>query len=88
VITAGKDDGRGVKRQALLDRLRGEWKPDRPVQIIVIAFGDDVDRDGLTAITAATNGSLHVAQQPGEIIDVFLAALARRLCHPTCKPGA
>ncbi|MFG1942025.1 substrate-binding and VWA domain-containing protein [Nonomuraea sp. NPDC048826] len=88
VITAGKDDGRGIKLPALLERLRAEWDPDRPVQIIVIAFGDGVDRDGLAAITGATNGSLHVAQQPGEIIDVFLAALARRLCHPTCKPTA
>ncbi|MCA2185728.1 substrate-binding and VWA domain-containing protein [Nonomuraea cavernae] len=88
VITAGKDDGRGVKLQTLLDRLEGEWDPDRPVQIVVIAFGSGVDRDSLTRITTATNGSLHVAQQPDEIIDVFLAALARRLCHPTCKPAA
>ncbi|MGI5269273.1 substrate-binding and VWA domain-containing protein [Nonomuraea sp. CA-218870] len=87
VITAGKDDGRGIKMPALVERLRDEWDPDRPVQIIVIAFGDGVDREGLTAITEATNGSLHVAQQPGEIIDVFLAALARRLCRPTCKPA-
>ncbi|MDA0638004.1 substrate-binding and VWA domain-containing protein [Nonomuraea sp. MCN248] len=88
VITAGKDDGRGIKMPALVERLRDEWDPDRPVQIIVIAFGDGVDREGLTAITEATNGSLHVAQQPEEIIDVFLAALARRLCRPTCKQGA
>ncbi|MEV4100835.1 substrate-binding and VWA domain-containing protein [Nonomuraea sp. NPDC049649] len=86
VITAGKDDGRGITLQGLLQRLRAEWKPDQPVQIIVIAFGDKVDRDGLAAVAAATNGSLHVAREPGEIIDVFLAALARRLCHPTCKP--
>ncbi|WP_113700076.1 substrate-binding and VWA domain-containing protein [Nonomuraea lactucae] len=88
VITAGKDDGRGAKLQQLLDVLKKEWDPDRPVQIVIIAFGDGVDRDGLARITTATNGSLHVAQQPDEIIDVFLAALARRLCHPTCKPTA
>ncbi|MFB9468710.1 substrate-binding and VWA domain-containing protein [Nonomuraea salmonea] len=86
VITAGKDDGEGVKLPDLVRRLREEWDPDRPVQIIVIAFGKGVDRDGLAQIAAATNGSLHEAQEPGEIIDVFLAALARRLCHPTCKP--
>jgi hypothetical protein len=84
VITAGRDDGRGLKLAELTERLRAEWKPDKPIQIIVIAFGKGVDRDGLAGITAATNGSLHVAQEPGEIIDVFLEALARRLCHPTC----
>ncbi|MEU8104755.1 substrate-binding and VWA domain-containing protein [Nonomuraea muscovyensis] len=88
VITAGKDDGRGTRLQQLLDRLKAEWDPDKPVQVVLIAFGDDVDRDGLARIAAATNGSLHVAEQPGEIIDVYLAALARRLCHPTCKPAA
>ncbi len=88
VITAGKDDRGGISQPDLLAELREEWDADRPVQVIVIAFGKGVDRDGLTAITSATNGSLHVAQEPGEIIDVFLAALARRLCHPTCRPGA
>lgn len=85
VITSGRDDGRGLKLSELTERLRAEWKPERPIQIIVIAFGKGVDRDGLAGITAATNGSLHVAQEPGEIIDVFLEALARRLCHPTCE---
>ncbi|SDH77470.1 substrate-binding domain-containing protein [Nonomuraea jiangxiensis] len=86
VITAGRDDGKGTTLPRLLDQLRREWNPDRPVQIIVIAFGKGVDRASLSQVTAATNGSLHEAQEAGEIIDVFLAALARRLCHPTCKP--
>jgi hypothetical protein len=84
VLTAGRDDGSGISRQELVDRLRKEWNPEQPVQIIVVAFGRNVDQAGLAQITAVTNGSLHVAQQPGEIIDVFLGALARRLCHPTC----
>ncbi|WP_091104063.1 substrate-binding and VWA domain-containing protein [Nonomuraea pusilla] len=88
VITAGRDDGKGISLQRLLDRLHSEWKPDRPVQIVIIAFGSGADAGGLSRIAAATNGSLHEARQPGEIIDVFLAALARRLCHPTCKPTA
>ncbi len=88
IITAGRDDGKGLSRQALVDRLRKDWDPDHPVQIIVLAFGKNVDRAALGEITSITNGSLHVATGPGEIIDVFLSALARRLCHPTCvKPG-
>ncbi|MER5623724.1 substrate-binding and VWA domain-containing protein [Streptosporangium sp. NPDC002544] len=84
VITAGKDDGKGISGAKLVERLRGEWNPARPVQIVVLAFGTDLDRAALTQITSVTNGSLHVAQRPEEIIDVFLSALARRLCHPTC----
>ncbi|MEV7965239.1 substrate-binding and VWA domain-containing protein [Sphaerisporangium sp. NPDC088356] len=88
IITAGKDDGKGLSRQDLADRLRQDWDPDHPVQIIVLAFGKNVDTAGLREITSITNGSLHVATSAGEIIDVFLSALARRLCHPTCvKPG-
>ncbi|GIH89702.1 hypothetical protein Psi01_03320 [Planobispora siamensis] len=85
VITAGKDDGKGISDSGLLQALRDEWDPQYPVQIVVLAFGRDLDRSSLAQVTAATNGSLHVAQQPGEIIDVFLSALARRLCHPTCR---
>ncbi|MEV0348863.1 substrate-binding and VWA domain-containing protein [Nonomuraea sp. NPDC050680] len=85
VITAGKDDGRGIKLPQLVSKLREEWDPNKPIQIVIIAFGN-ADRASLSDITSVTNGSLHIAQQPDEIIDVFLAALARRLCHPTCKP--
>ncbi len=84
VITAGKDDGKGISSAKLVERLRDDWNPERPVQIVVLAFGADLDRAALTQITSVTNGSLHVAQRPEEIIDVFLSALARRLCHPTC----
>ncbi|WP_308250813.1 substrate-binding and VWA domain-containing protein [Nonomuraea rhizosphaerae] len=86
VITSGRDDGRGATQAELLRKLHDRWDPNRPVQIVIIAFGTGIDRPSLAEIASATNGSLHVAQQPDEIIDVFLAALARRLCHPTCKP--
>jgi hypothetical protein len=85
VITAGKDDGKGISGGELAERLREEWDPQYPVQIVVLAFGDDLDRAALDQVASITNGSLHVAREPGEIIDVFLSALARRLCHPTCR---
>ncbi|MBB2909698.1 hypothetical protein FHS43_000944 [Streptosporangium becharense] len=88
VITAGKDDGKGVSGAELVRRLREEWDAERPVQIVVLAFGADLDRGTLAQVASVTNGSLHVAREPGEIIDVFLSALARRLCHPTCREPA
>ncbi|MGI5160936.1 substrate-binding domain-containing protein [Microbispora sp. CA-102843] len=86
LLTAGVDDGKGVSRRELVERLHKEWDPDKPVQIIVVAFGKAADRPALDEIVSATNGQLYVAQEPGQIIDVFLSALARRLCHPTCSP--
>ncbi|MEU8380151.1 substrate-binding and VWA domain-containing protein [Streptosporangium sp. NPDC048865] len=88
VITAGKDDGRGISGSGLVRALREEWDPEAPVQVVVLAFGTDLDRAALTQVTSVTNGSLHVARRPEEMIDVFLSALARRLCHPTCRAPA
>ncbi|ADG87472.1 substrate-binding and VWA domain-containing protein [Thermobispora bispora] len=84
VLTYGQDDGRGISRQELAEALRKEWNPDRPVQIVVVMFGAGRDRAALEEAAAITNGEVYVARQPGEIIDVFLSAIARRLCHPTC----
>ncbi|ETK33527.1 substrate-binding and VWA domain-containing protein [Microbispora sp. ATCC PTA-5024] len=84
LLTAGRDDGEGITREKLVEALRSEWNPDKPVQIIVVAFGKGADRQALDEIVSVTNGQLYVAQEPGQIIDVFLSALARRLCHPTC----
>jgi hypothetical protein len=83
-LTAGADDGRGITGQDLVAKLRSEWNPDKPVQIIVVAFGSDYNQATLLPAANITNGSLYAADQPGQIIDVFLSALARRLCHPTC----
>ena len=83
-ITAGQDDGDGLSGQDLVAKLRTEWNPDRPVQIIVVAFGDGYNRTTLVQAANVTNGSFYAADQPGQIIDVFLSALARRLCRPTC----
>ena len=84
VLTYGQDDGRGISRKELAEALRKEWNPDRPVQIVVVMFGAGRDRAALEEAAAITNGEVYVARQPGEIIDVFLSAIARRLCHPTC----
>ncbi|MCT9928823.1 substrate-binding and VWA domain-containing protein [Planotetraspora sp. A-T 1434] len=88
LLTAGRDDGKGISRQQLVERLHKEWNPDKPVQIIIVAFGKGADQQALNEIVSATNGQLYVAQEPGQIIDVFLSALARRLCHPTCRPSS
>jgi hypothetical protein len=70
--------------QSLLSALRDEYDPLRPVKIITIGIGDDVDRDALAQIARATRGSTHTVNTPREIQRVLLAAISQRICAPDC----
>jgi hypothetical protein len=67
-----------------LTALRKDRDPARPVQIIVIGFGPDVDTTELRKIANATGGSVYTAHAPQDILRIFGQATARRLCAPTC----
>jgi hypothetical protein len=77
VMTDGNnDDPGGISHAQLLDQLRSTADPRRPVTVIGVAIGPDVDPAELTEITAATGGRSFVAPDPGRIKDVFFGALA------------
>lgn len=77
VLTDGRnDDPHGITRQALLDQLSALVDPSKPVAVIGIGLGPDVDKDELTAITDVTGGKTFVAPDPTKISDVFYGALA------------
>ena len=77
VMTDGNnDDPGGISRAQLLDALRATAVPGRPVVLIGVAIGPDVDPTELQQITAATGGKSFVAPDPGRIKDVFFGALA------------
>jgi Ca-activated chloride channel homolog len=78
------DDPTGASLPSLLRTLRDEYDPLRPVKIITIGIGDDVDRDALAQIAKATRGSTHTARTPREIQRVLLAAISQRVCAPNC----
>ncbi|MFC5749675.1 substrate-binding domain-containing protein [Actinomadura rugatobispora] len=83
--TDGRDDdpgGPGLR--ATLDRLRAAYDPDRPIQVIMFGYGRDVDVDELRQIARATRGDVLVAQTPGEVQKLFLQAVSRRVCAPSC----
>jgi Ca-activated chloride channel family protein len=86
VFTDGKDydPGAGISLNALLDRLNRENDPRRPVTIIPIAFGKDIDPKALNKIAATTHSKAFVTLDPGQIQQVFLQMLIRLTCATDC----
>jgi Bacterial extracellular solute-binding protein/von Willebrand factor type A domain len=89
VFTDGKNDdpGGGISDKALFDTLRKSYNPDKPVQVIMIGFGNGVDRAAMDRIATATNGVSFVASRPQDVAKFFLEAIARRVCEPHCPGG-
>lgn len=85
VFTDGRnDDPDGPALDETIDRLRAGSDPRRPVQIIVIGFGPEVDTGELKRLADATRGSVYTADRPSDILRIFGEATARRLCAPDC----
>jgi EmrB/QacA subfamily drug resistance transporter len=79
LLTDGtNDDPGGISLSGLLAALLGEYDPARPVQIVVVGFGDDVDRGALDQIAGATRGSVHLARTPQQVQQILLTAMSRR----------
>ncbi|HEX6075467.1 MAG TPA: substrate-binding domain-containing protein [Micromonosporaceae bacterium] len=77
LLTDGQnEDANGISRQALLSQLKKLADPRKPVAIINIGIGPDVDRGELKSISDVTAGHSFVTRDPTKIGDVFLAALA------------
>lgn len=87
VLTDGRnEDPHGITREQLLAELAKLQDPKRPLPIIGIGLGTDVDPGELRAITAATGGHTFVAPDATRISDVFYGALAGLSCAtPSCS---
>jgi Mg-chelatase subunit ChlD len=88
VLTDGRnDDARSISRDQLLAELAKLQDPRRPVRIIGIGIGPDIDVGELQAIAGATGGQAFTTPDPTKIGDIFYAALSKLLCQPpACKP--
>jgi hypothetical protein len=77
VLTDGRNDDAGsISRSALLSTLRAEYDPAKPVHIITVGYGNDVDLGALQAIARATHGSATAASDPRDIDTVLFQALS------------
>jgi hypothetical protein len=85
VLTDGKnDDDHGISLTDLLRTLKREADPDRPVMVIFIGFGADVDMGAMQKIAVQTNGEAYQAMKPQDVQRILLQTIARRICAPQC----
>jgi Ca-activated chloride channel family protein len=77
VMTDGINDdpGGGITLPELLEQLKA-GQDSRPVRVLSIGFGADVDSRPLQAIAKATDGAFFLARNLADVDQVFLAALA------------
>ncbi|HEX2131412.1 MAG TPA: substrate-binding and VWA domain-containing protein, partial [Actinophytocola sp.] len=74
VLTDGRnEDANGISREQLLAELGALQDPRRPVQIIGIGIGPDIDKAELQAIAGATGGQAFTTPDPTKIGDIFYA---------------
>jgi hypothetical protein len=89
VMTDGRnEDAKSISRNQLLAELAKLQDPQRPIRIIGIGIGPDIDVGELQAIAGATGGQAFTTPDPTKIGDIFYAALSRVLCQPpSCDPN-
>ncbi|SDH39228.1 extracellular solute-binding protein [Sinosporangium album] len=84
---AGNDDpGGGLSNTEILQRLERGFDPDRPVNILLIAFGPDAaqGKRQMNALAKATGGEAFIVKDIRDVRGAFLKAMERRLCAPNC----
>lgn len=86
VLTDGMnyDPGHTILLQELMKELGKTADPLKPVAIVPIAFGPDIDPGPLQQIAKATGGQAFVTLDPGQIQQVFLEMLIRLTCGQAC----
>jgi hypothetical protein len=76
VMTDGKNEDPGsISRDRLVNTLKADFDPDKPVSIIIVSFGPEVDAAEVKPIAAAAHGESHVTKDPRTITQVLLQAI-------------
>ena len=85
VLTSGADTAKDdISVSTLLAQLHHLYNPNRPVEIVIIMFGDHGDFTAMREIAAATAGTAYEITAPAQIGKVFFEAIAQRICASSC----
>ncbi|WP_430787678.1 substrate-binding domain-containing protein [Actinoplanes sp. G11-F43] len=83
ILTDGTDDNAsGIGRAALLRELGGLVDRKRPLPILFIGVGPEIDAAELNQIAKATGGRVALTEKPSGIRQIFYTALAEFSCLP------
>lgn len=83
ILTDGKDDNAGgISRAELLRELGGLVDRKRPLPILFIGVGPDIDPAELKQIADTTGGQVALTEEPSGIRQIFFTALAEFSCLP------
>jgi Mg-chelatase subunit ChlD len=87
VVTDGRNDNPagGLGLADLLSQLKSLRNPQKPVPVIMVGMGPDTDVAAMSQIANATVGAVYTAEQPKDITNVLVDALAQRTCRPYCS---
>ena len=75
----------------MLSELGKLQDPRRPILIVGIGIGPDIDAGELQAISGASGGQAFTTDDPTKIGQIFYQALSKVLCQPpkcAAKPGS
>lgn len=80
LFTDGKNDNPGGLTQAqCVAQLNKLKDPKRPVRLVIVGIGNEVDRNELQSVVNATPaGGVFIAPDPAKIGEIFLEAIASR----------
>lgn len=86
LMTDGRneDDPDSISLETLLNTLRAQFDPAKPIPIITIGISEDADMDALQQISEATGTTAYRAEDPRDIEEVFFQAMVERQCRPNC----
>ncbi|HST84461.1 MAG TPA: VWA domain-containing protein [Kineosporiaceae bacterium] len=74
---ANNDKG-GPKLKAVLKKLAALYNPDKPVRLMCIGIGDDVDTSALRALSNSAGGQSFLATEPGQLPQFLFDVMNRR----------
>ena len=79
ILTDGQNEDRnGITQAKLLSDLKALADPKRPIQVVIIGIGNEVNQAELTSITKVTGGGVFVTEDPANIGTIFLRAISLR----------
>ncbi|MEV4184563.1 substrate-binding and VWA domain-containing protein [Streptosporangium canum] len=84
---AGNDDpDGGVSNEEMLQYLKKTYNPEKPVSILLIAFGPEAaaGKKQMDALAKATGGEAFIARDILQVRRFFLKGMERRICAPNC----